>query len=175
MNVKALSFKVADRLGIMGRIYFRLSSLINQHILARNTLDMERIADIYDALDQFWLKHRDEGDKYNTKQLLVIVGSVIESLRDNHLSSSEVRAITAHIIRYWDKEKAETKVVVTASPSPAQVAIDRVEQTALKAVKVYDKLNQPSDVARFVATAAPLVSRPLPIDRVTNTLNRFFR
>lgn len=159
------TFRLADRLGILDRIYMRISTLINKYLLSNNSLDMERIGDIYDALDWFWLRHKDS-DEYNSRQIRVIIGSVVESLRNNHLSAAEVRVITNHVLQYWEPAVAESKEPFLLNP-------ERVEETALRAVEVHDKL-KPRDVANFVAISSPMVSHALPVDRIVKTLGRFF-
>lgn len=167
------TFRLVDRLGLLDRIYMRLSNIINKYILSYNSLDMERIADIYDALDGFWLKHR-HTDSYSSGQIRVIIGSVVESLRNNHLSASEIRIITNHIASQWDPSIAEKKEEVIQQSVVRSLLPERVEETALRAVEVYDQM-KPSDVADFVAVSAPMVSHSLPAERIVKTLGRFFR
>ena len=78
--------------------------------------------------------------------------------------------ITEHIGYYWTEDKAEHKKpvdIIPALPLP-------VEETALRAVEVFDKL-APKDIPSFVSISAPVVSRALPTDRIVNTLGKFFR
>jgi hypothetical protein len=163
------TFKVADRLGVFDRLYGFIARMVNRHLLGRTTIDMSNLGDIYNALDAFWLKHR-ATDSYSTGQVRVIIGSIVESLRDNNLSAAEVRMITESIGYYWAEDKAEHKKpvdIIPALPLP-------VEETALRAVEVFDKL-APKDIPSFVSISAPVVSRALPTDRIVNTLGKFFR
>lgn len=158
--------KFTFRLGLIDRLYAQIANFINNRILSKNTVDMDGIADIYDALDGFWFKHKDTS-KYTTNQVRVIIGSVVESLRDNSLSAEEVGLITNNVISFWKPEVAESK------PSEKVLISPKVEEAALKTVQVYDKL-LPDNVAEFVSYSASMISKPLSVDRLAEALSGIF-
>lgn len=152
------SFNLLDRYGLVELGYTRLSNLINKHILKRNTLDTELIADAFTAVDGFWLKHG-RTRWYSESDIRVIVGSVVESLRDNELSSGEVRTLVNYVTAKWKPGIAESKATADTDvliPSP-------VENNALRAVEIWRQvpagLVTPSD---FISLGSRSISENLP-------------
>lgn len=156
--------KFTFRLGLIDRLYAHVASLINSHLLSKNTLDMDSIADVFDAVDGFWTKHKNS-DTYTSNQIRVIVGVIVECLRDNSLDADEVRLITDNVMFYWKPEIAQSKNVEIKP---------EIEEVAVKAVKVYNKV-LPQNISEFVATSTSMISKPLPVDRISEALWGFFR
>jgi hypothetical protein len=131
----SFTFNLLDRYGLAEIGYFRLSNFINKNVLKRNTLNTQLIADAFTAVDGFWLKHG-RTKWYSESDIRVIVGSVVESLRDNELTSREVRTLVKYITAKWKPEIAESKATADTSvliPSP-------VENNALRAVEVWKQI-----------------------------------
>jgi len=152
------TFNLLDRYGLVELGYTRLSNLINKHILKRNTLNTELIADAFTAVDGFWLKHG-RTRWYSESDILVIVGSVVESLRDNELSSGEVRTLVNYITAKWKPEIAESKATANTNvliPSP-------VENNALRAVEVWKQIPKGRvSTSDFVSLGSKAISENLP-------------
>lgn len=152
------TFNLLDRYGLAKIGYTRVSNFVNKHILRRNTLNTELIADAFTAVDGFWLKHG-RTKWYNESDIRVIVGSVVESLRDNELTPSEVRVLVSYITAKWKPGIAESKATADTDvliPSP-------VENNALRAVEIWRQvpagLVTPSD---FISLGSKAISENLP-------------
>lgn len=152
------TFNLLDRYGLAEIGYIRVSNFVNRHILRRNTLDTELIADAFRAVDGFWLKHG-RTRWYGESDIRVIVGSVVESLRDNELSSGEVRTLVNYVTAKWSPEIAESKATADTDvliPSP-------VENNALRAVEIWRQVPAgfvtPSD---FISLGSRAISENLP-------------
>lgn len=158
------SFNLLGRFGLAEQAYLRLSNLVNKHILRRNTLNTEMIADAFNAVDGFWLKHG-RTKWYGESDIRVIVGSVVESLRDNQLSAGEVRAAVNYITANWTPGAAKSKA--TAEPNVLLPPV--VENNALRAVEVYNQIPTGKvDPADFVALGARAIAENLPDNTVVN-------
>jgi hypothetical protein len=152
------TFNTLDRYGLVELGYTRVSNFINKNLLKRNTLNTELIADAFRAVDGFWLKHG-RTKWYSESDIRVIVGSVVESLRDNNLNSGEVRTLVKYITAKWKPEIAESKATADTDvliPSP-------VENNALRAVEVWKQvpagLMSTSD---FISLGSKAISENLP-------------
>lgn len=159
--------KFSFRFNPLNLLYSRIAAFLNKRILSKNTLDMEGIDDIFDAVDGFWLRHKDS-DKYTAKQIRVIIGSITESLRDNSLSAEEVRLITNNVMAYWKPQVAESK-------PPEKALIDpEIESKALKTVEVYTKV-LPKNLEEFVSTSSKMISKPVSVELLSQALSGFLR
>ena len=152
------TFNLLGRYGLVELGYTRLSNFINKNILKRNTLNTELIADAFRAVDGFWLKHG-RTKWYSESDIRVIVGSVVESLRDNELSSGEVRTLVNYITAKWKPEIAESKATADTNvliPSP-------VENNALRAVEVWKQIPKGRmSTSDFVSLGSKAISENLP-------------
>jgi hypothetical protein len=135
------TFNMLDRIGLLNRLYTRISYLLNKHLLSRSNFDGEVLSSIFDAVDGFWVKHR-ESDWYSQSELRVIIGSIAESVRDNHLSPDEVRVIVDYVSSEWRPEIAKRK-------EGEGLISSEVENTAVKAVDIYRKISKTEDVDPF--------------------------
>jgi hypothetical protein len=158
------TFNLLDRYGLVELGYIRLSNLINKNLLKRNTLNTELIADAFQAVDGFWLKHG-RTQWYSESDIRIIVGSVVESLRDNSLDSDEIRTLVNYITAKWKPEIAESKSTADTDvliPSP-------VENNALRAVEVWKQvpagLMSTSD---FISLGSKAISENLPDASIVN-------
>lgn len=155
------TFNLLDRYGILERGYVAVANAVNKHLLKRNTLDTELIADAFSAVDGFWLKHG-RSKWYNESEIRVIVGSVVESLRDNKLDEKEVRSVVRYITAKWKPEIAEAKAGSVSLPAP-------VENNALRAVEVYNQL--PAGRVKpdtFIALGSRAIAENLPDNTIVN-------
>lgn len=128
------TFNILDRIGLLNKLYTKVSYLVNKHLLSRSNFDGEVLSSIFDAVDGFWILHR-QSDWYSQSELRVIVGSIAESLRDNSLSPGEVRTIVDHVTSEWRPEIAKKK-------EGRELISPEVEKTAAKAVEIYRKLSR---------------------------------
>jgi hypothetical protein len=153
------TFNLLDRYGLVELGYTRVSNFVNRHILRRNTLNTELIADAFMAVDGFWLKHC-RTKWYSESDIRVIVGSVVESLRDNDLSSGEVRTLVKYITAKWKPEIAEGTDALIES---------EVENNALRAVEIWRQvpagLVTPSD---FISLGSKAIAENLPDTVIAN-------
>lgn len=158
------TFNLLDRFGILERAYVTVANTVNKHLLRRHTLNTELISDVFRAVDGFWLKYG-QTKWYSESEVRVIVGSIVESLRDNQLDAKEVRAAVNLITAKWKPEIAQTKAsaeVGVLLPSP-------VENNALRAVEVYQQLPVGKvDPADFVALGSRAIAENLPDNTVVN-------
>ncbi len=129
------TFNTLDKLGILDRAYTLIANTINRHLLSRHSFDTEYIADVFNAVDGFWLTYG-RTHKYNDSEIRVIVGSIVEMLRDNSLSADEVRKITRYVTSQWNPEIAEKKVV----RNPSSLLPPAVENVAKRSVDLYGQL-----------------------------------
>lgn len=135
------TFNMLDRTGLLNKLYTKVSYLINKHLLSRSNFDGEVLSSIFDAVDGFWIKHR-QSDWYSQSELRVIIGSIAESVRDNHLSLDEVRVIVDYVSSEWRPEIAKRKV-------GKELISQEVENTAAKAVEIYRKVSRTGKVDPF--------------------------
>lgn len=158
------TFNLLDRFGVLEQAYLAVSNTVNKHILKRHTLNTELVADAFRAVDGFWLKHG-KSDKYGESEIRVIVGSIVESLRDNSLDSKEVRILVNYITSTWKPEVARSK----ASADLAVLIPSSIENNALRAVEVYNQLPagkvEPAD---FVALGSRAIAENLPDNTIVN-------
>jgi hypothetical protein len=158
------TFNLLDRFGVLERAYVFVSNTVNRHILKRHTLNTELIADSFRAVDGFWLKHG-RTKWYGESEIRVIVGSIVESLRDNQLDAKEVRAAVNFITAKWKPEVAEAKAsaeVGVLIPAP-------VENNALRAVEVFKQIPAGKvDPADFVALGSRAIAENMPDNTVVN-------
>lgn len=129
------TFNTLENIGILDRAYAFVANLANRYILSRHSFDTEYIADVFNAVDGFWLKYG-RTHKYNESEIRVIVGSIVEMLRDNSLSANEVRKITRYVTSRWQPEVAEEKAVI----EPAKLLPPAVETVAKRSVDLYEQL-----------------------------------
>lgn len=149
------TFNLLDQFGLLEKIYLQLANLVNKHLLRRNTLNTELIADAFNALDAFWLKHG-KTKWYSESEIRVIIGTIAESFRDNSLTSSEVRTIVQFVTAKWDPRVALAKSD-SASITP------NTEANALKAVDIYRKIEHTTvKPETFVSLASKAIDKHIP-------------
>lgn len=156
----SFTFNTLERVGILDRVYVFLANLANRYVLSRHNFDTEYIADVFNALDGFWLKYG-RMEKYNESQIRVIVGSVVESLRDNQLNADEVRKLTRYVTSKWNPEVAETK-----TSKPLDVLLPpHIEDVAKRSADLYGQF-PPSRVRPedFVALGTEIIAKNLDKD-----------
>jgi hypothetical protein len=165
------AFNLLDKAGITEKVYAYIANLLNRHVLRRNTFDTELIAGAFDALDGFWLKYG-RTKWYNESQIRVIVGVVLESLRDNQLDAAEIRRLTRVITGEWKPEIAESKVTA----DPATLLPAKVEETVTKALEIYEEVKvSKKQIPLFVEKTAALVSKSVSTDKIVGSFLKFFR
>ena len=160
------SFNLLEKSGLLERAYILISNFVNKNVLKRYTLKTELVSDAFRAIDGFWLKHG-QTEWYGESEVRVIVGSVVESLRDNELSAGEVRVLVNYITSKWKPEIAQSKSVL----EPASLLPNSVEINALRAVEMFKQL--PSgriDPAYFVALLSRTIAENLPDNVFINNL-----
>lgn len=155
------TFNLLDQFGLLEKIYLQLANFTNKHVLKRNTLNTELIADAFNSLDAFWLKHG-KTKWYGESEIRVIVGTIAESLRDNSLTSSEVRTIVNYVTAKWRPDVAIAKAdSTTISPE--------IESNALKAVEIYRKVEHTAvKPETFVSLASKAISKNIPNKSIVN-------
>ena len=129
------TFNTLENLGVLNRAYAFVANAVNRHILSRHSFDTEYIANVFNAVDGFWLKYG-RTHKYNESEIRVVVGSIVEMLRDNSLTSDEVRKINRYVTSRWQPEVAEKKAVI----EPAKLLPPAVEDVAKRSVDLYVQL-----------------------------------
>lgn len=161
------TFNTLEKTGILDRLYAFVANLANRHILSRHNFDTEYIADVFNALDGFWLKFG-RTERYNDSEVRIIVGSIIEMLRDNQLSSDEVRKLSRYVMAKWKPEVAEQKAVDTA---PEKLLPPAIEEVATKSVEIYREL-PPNNIKTedFVALGTKIIAESLPNNKVFDTI-----
>lgn len=159
--------KFSFRFSPLNLLYSRIAAFINKRILSKNTVDMEGIDDIFDALDGFWSRHKNT-DNYSVKQVRVIIGSITESLRDNSLSADEVKQVTEHVMAYWNPQIAEAK------PAEKAKIPEEVEAKALKTLEVHDQI-LPKNIEEFVSASSTMISKPISAELISQALSSIFR
>jgi len=160
------TFNTLDRIGLIDRLYVFVANIANKYVLSRHNFDTEYIAGVFDALDGFWLKYG-RTERYNDSEVRIIVGSIVEMLRDNELTSDEVRKLSRYVMAKWNPEIAEEKITTT----PETLLPPAVEEVAKKSVKVYRELPPNDlDVTDFVAVGTKIISDKLPDNQVLNTI-----
>jgi hypothetical protein len=160
------TFNLLDRLPAVKKLYANVANSVNKNVLERELFDPELLANVFDALDSFWLKHG-KTDWYSESEIRVITGMVLETLRDNDLSSKEVRKLVRFVVSVWRPEIAEKK-----APSPV---LEKVEGPALRAVEIYRKLNQQIDVDGYVSKVSKVIGSKMPDNQIVNSLLKVFR
>lgn len=160
------TFNTLERTGILDRLYAFVANLANKHILSRHNFDTAYIADVFNALDGFWLKYG-RTQKYNDSEVRIIVGTIAEMLRDNSLSSDEVRKLSRYVMSKWKPEVAEQKVTTP----PETLLPPVVEEVATKSVEIYREL-PPNNLRTedFVAVGTKIIAKKLPKNEVLNTI-----
>lgn len=160
------TFNTLERTGILDRLYAFVANLANKYVLSRHNFDTAYIADVFNAVDGFWLKYG-RTERYNDSEVRVIVGSIVEMLRDNNLSSAEVRKLSRYVMAKWKPEVAEQKV--TAPPETLLPPV--VEEVAKKSVDIYRELPPNNlDVNDFVAVGTKIIADKLPKNEVLDTI-----
>lgn len=158
------TFNLLDRYGLLELGYTRLSNFINKNILKRNTLNTELVADAFRAVDGFWLKHG-RTKWYSESDIRVIVGSVVESLRDNELTSSEVRTLVNYITAKWKPEIAESR----ATADTNVLIPSSVENNALRAVEVWKQVPAGRmSTSDFISLGSRAIAENLPDTAIVN-------
>ena len=160
------TFNTLEKTGILDRLYAFVANLANKHILSRHNFDTEYIADVFNAVDGFWLKFG-RTERYNDSEVRIIVGSIIEMLRDNSLSSDEVRKLSRYVMAKWKPEVAEQKVTTP----PETLLPPAIEEVATKSVEIYREL-PPNSIKTedFVALGTKIIAESLPNNRVFDTI-----
>ncbi|WP_438983657.1 hypothetical protein [Vulcanococcus sp.] len=160
------TFNTLDRIGLVDKLYVFVANLANKYVLSRHNFDTQYIADVFNAVDGFWLKYG-RTERYNDNEIRVIVGSIVEMLRDNELTSDEVRKLSRYVMAKWKPELAEEKITAPAENLLTPV----VEEVAKKSVKVYRELPPNDlDVTDFVAVGTKIIADKLPDNEVLNTI-----
>lgn len=160
------TFNTLEKIGILDRLYVLVANLANKHILSRHNFDTAYIADVFNAVDGFWLKYG-RTKRYNDSEIRIIVGSIVEMLRDNELTSAEVRKITRYVMAKWKPEVAEQKVTTP----PETLLPPAIEEVATKSVEIYRKLPPNDlDVTDFVAVGTKIIADNLPKNEVFDTI-----
>ncbi|NDC89523.1 MAG: hypothetical protein EB075_12110, partial [Bacteroidetes bacterium] len=96
----------------------------------------------------------------------IIVGSIIEMLRDNNLTSDEVRKLSRYVMAKWKPEIAEKKAAVAPTLLPPAI-----EEVATKSVEIYREL-PPNNIKTedFVALGTKIIAESLPNNKVFDTI-----
>jgi hypothetical protein len=160
------TFNLLNRLPAVKKLYANVANSVNKNVLERELFDPELLANAFDALDSFWLKHG-KTDWYSESEIRVITGMVLETLRDNDLSRKEVKKLVRYVVSVWRPEIAQSKAL-----SPV---LDKVEGPALRAVEIYRKLNQQIDVDGYVSKVAKVIGSKMPDNQIVNSLLKVFR
>jgi len=162
------TFNTLERIGILDQLYVLVANLANKYVLSRHSFDTAYIADVFNALDGFWLKYG-RTERYNDSEVRVIVGSVVEMLRDNQLSSSEVRKISRYVMSKWNPEIAQVK----ATRPPETLLPPAIEEVATKSVEVFRELPQvlDGDIPEFVSIGTKLIADKVPENMILDLFN----
>lgn len=160
------TFNALEQTGILDRLYAFVANLANKYILSRHNFDTEYIANVFNALDGFWLKYG-RTQKYNDSEVRVIVGSIVEMLRDNSLSPSEVRKLSRYVMAKWEPEVAEQKITTP----PETLLPPAIEEVATRSVEIYREL-PPNNVRTedFVALGTKVIAENLPKSKMLDTI-----
>ena len=160
------TFNTLNKYSILERSYTRIANYVNKHILKRNTLNTEMVADAFKAVDGFWLKHG-RTKWYGESDIRIIVGSIVESLRDNELNANEVRVLVGYITTKWKPEIAESKGNLDTNV----LIPSTVENSALRAVEVYRQLpHKKVDPCDFISLGNRAISENLPDKTIVNSV-----
>lgn len=160
--MKEFTINLLGTLGFFDRIYVVVANTINRYVLKRNTLNNELISDAFKIVDEFWLKYGNTRG-YSDSQVRVVVGTLIESLRDNNLSADEVKTLVNYVTTKWDSKIAESR-----TPDSLPVT---AEYAALRAVEIFDKLpKNVIDESTFVALGVQAISENLPNSSVLSRI-----
>ena len=158
------SINLLDRLGLFDRVYAVLANIVNKYVLKRNTLNNELIYQAFKAVDEFWNKYGTTRS-YSDSQVRVVVGTLIESLRDNNLSADEIKTLVSYVTTKWDVNIAKSR-----SQSKPELPVT-AEYAALRAVEIYEKLpKNVVDESEFVAFGAQAISENLPDSSVLSRI-----
>lgn len=160
------TFNLIERLPFTQKLYLGVSNFVNKNVLDKELFDPKLLANAFDLLDSFWLG-RNRTDWYSESETRVIVGLVLESLKDNDLSSKEVRKLVRYIVSTWKPELANKK-----TPTPA---LKLVESKVVKGVDLYRKLNQAIDPDAFVSKVSKAIDARVPDNTIINSLLKVFR
>jgi DNA-binding phage protein len=160
------TFNLVERLPLTQKLYLNISNYVNKNVLDRKLFDPKLIANAFDVLDSFWLKHNST-DWYSESELRVIAGMVLESLKDNDLSSKEVGKLVRYMMSVWRPEIASSKGVNPLA--------EEVETKAVKGVELYRKLNQQADPSTFVSKVSKAIDLKIPDNNIVNSLRKVFR
>jgi uncharacterized membrane protein len=164
------TFNTLDKVGILNRLYVFVANLANKYVLSRHNFDTAYIADVFNAVDGFWLKYG-RTEKYNENEVRIIVGSIVEMLRDNQLSSDEVRKLSRYVMAKWKPEVAEEK-----TETPEKLLPPSIEKVAKKSVNVYRELSPNDlDINDFVSIGTKVIAKNLPDNQILNTLRILVR
>lgn len=149
------TFNTLEYTGILDRIYIFIANFANRHILSRNTLNTELIADVFNAVDGFWLKYGKDHPYYND-EIRVIVGTIAETLRDNTLTANEVRRLTRFVTSRWSPDVALDK-----AKTPLESLLPpKVEEIAKRSLDVYrlPVSGIPRTPEKYVSTSTQIIS-----------------
>jgi hypothetical protein len=160
------TFNTLEKTGILDRLYVFVANIANKYVLSRHNFDTAYIADVFNAVDGFWLKYG-RTERYNDSEVRIIVGSIVEMLRDNSLSSDEVRKLSRYVMAKWKPEVAEQKVTTP----PETLLPPAIEEVATKSVEIYRELPPNNlDVTDFVAVGTKIIADKLPKNKVLDTI-----
>lgn len=153
----SFTFNTLERVGILDRVYAFVANLANRYILSRHNFDTAYVAEVFNALDGFWLKYG-RTESYGDSEVRVIAGTVIEALRDNTLTADEVRKLTRYVTSRWNPAVAETKTTTSLDT----LLPPKVEEVAKRSVDLYKQL-PPNQVRAedFVAVGAGIIADKL--------------
>jgi hypothetical protein len=149
------TFNTLEYTGILDRIYSFIANFANRHILSRNTLNTELIADVFNAVDGFWLKYGKDHFYYN-EDICVIVGTIAETLRDNTLTANEVRILTRFVTSRWSPDVASDK-----AKTPLESLLPpKVEEIVNRSLDFYrlSLLGIPRKPEEYVSTSTQIIS-----------------
>lgn len=171
MSAFNFSFNLLAKMTLAEKMYSAIANFINVSILRRNTLvNTEFLYNAFNLIDAFWLKHG-QSRWYNETQTRVILGIILESVRDNNLSAHEVRRLSRYITSKWNPEIAQKKEADLQGYLPPEL-----EDKVARSLKVLDKVPSASkNIPLFVQEVAPKVSSPMLISHIASSVSRLLR
>jgi hypothetical protein len=160
------TFGLLARRTLTEKAYITIANLINKHLLNRNTLlNTELVYDAFNAIDAFWLKHG-QSRWYNESQIRVIIGVILQSVRDNKLSAAEVKVLSRYITTKWSPEIAQSKEVELSGKLSVEL-----EDRVARSLKVFDKVKpEPEKIPEFVEKVSPKLSTNLPLYHIASAV-----
>jgi hypothetical protein len=159
MSAFNFSFNLLAKMTLAEKTYSAIANFINIYILRRNILvNTEFLYKAFNLIDAFWLKHS-QSRWYNETQTRVIIGIILESIRDNNLSAQEVRRLSRYIVSKWKPE-----------------ITPELEDKVARSLKVLDKVPSASkNIPLFVQEVAPKASSPMLISHIASSVSQLLR